>query len=125
MKEIVERYVSIWNSKDHAELDDVFVKESKYWDAMQAGDAIEVLRNSILATHKAFPDVSFQIVSIDITDNYQCFLEWQMTGTNTGEFYGAEPTGNRVQIMGLDSIRFESNRIVGFKSFYDSSLLNP
>ncbi len=56
------------------------------------------------------------------TSENQFFLEWQMTGKNTGEFFGYPPTGKRIDIKGLDSISIEANRIKEIKSFYDSSL---
>ncbi|MEM6737262.1 MAG: ester cyclase [Bacteroidota bacterium] len=122
MKEIIEKYVSIWNLNEISYLADIFDEKSKYWDSTQKGNAIKVLTSSVAATHRAFSDVSFQITSLVTTGKNQSFLEWQMTGTNTGEFFGYPPTGKRVEIKGLDSIYFESNKIIEIKSFYDSSL---
>lgn len=122
MKEIVELYVSIWNSNCIADLEEAFSKKSKYWDSTQEGGAIDLLAGSITATHQAFSDILFQIVSLNTSSENQFFLEWQMTATNTGEFFGYSPTGKRIEVQGLDSIRFESNRIIEIKSFYDSSL---
>ena len=122
MKEIVEKYVSVWNSNDISDLEDIFSEKSKYWDSTREGDAIDVLKGSIADTYKAFPNVSFEVISLGTTSENQFFLEWQMTGTNTGEFFGYPPTGKKIAIQGLDSIKFESNKIAEIKSFYDSSL---
>ncbi len=124
MIEIVGKYVSIWNSNDISSLEDVFSKNSKYWDSMQEGSAIGLLSGSIAATHEAFSDILFQIISLGATSENQFFLEWQMKGINTGEFFGYPPTGKRIEIQGLDSLTFESNKIAKIKSFYDSSLFS-
>ncbi|MEQ8473559.1 MAG: ester cyclase [Marinoscillum sp.] len=122
MKEIIEKYVSIWNSNGISDLEQVFSEKSTFWDATQVGSAIDVLTGSIAATYEAFSNVSFQIISLATTSENQFFLEWQMTGTNTGVFFGSPPTGKGIEIHGLDSIKFETNKITEIKSFYDSSL---
>ena len=124
MKEIIEKYVAVWNSNGISSLEDIFSKKSRYWDSTQEGGAIGLLTGSIAGTHKAFPNVLFQIISLSASSENQFFLEWQMTGTNTGEFFGYPPTGKRIEIQGLDSIKLESNKIAEIKSFYDSGLFN-
>lgn len=119
---IVEKYVSIWNTNGISDLEDVFSKKSIYWDTTQAGTAIDVLKNSIATTHEAFSGISFQIISVETSSDNQFFLEWQMKGTNTGDFFGYPPTGKGIEIRGLDAIKIESNKIKEIKSFYDSSL---
>ncbi|MEO1055086.1 MAG: ester cyclase [Bacteroidota bacterium] len=122
MKETIEKYVSIWNANGIHDLEEVFSEKSKYWDATQAGDAIDLLKGSITSTHDMFSDVLFQIISLSAASENQFFLEWQMTGKNTGEFFGHPPTGKSIEIQGLDSIQLESGKIADIKSFYDSSL---
>ncbi|MEM8896273.1 MAG: ester cyclase [Bacteroidota bacterium] len=122
MIEIVEKYVSIWSANGTSDLEKVFSEKSKYWDATQEGNAIELLTGSIASTHEVFSNVLFRIVSLSATDHNQCFLEWQMTGTNTGAFFGHAPTGKSIEIQGLDSIKYDSNKIIELKSYYDSSL---
>lgn len=122
MKEIVEKYVSKWNTNAIADLEDIFSVESKYWDSTQEGNAIAVLKSAFADTHEAFPDVAFQVLSLSATSEKQFFLEWKMTGTNTGAFLGLPPTGKKIEIQGLDLIKLASGKITEIKSFYDSSL---
>lgn len=124
MIKIVEKYVTIWNTRGFDGLVNILTGEARYWDAMQEGEANELLSNAIVATHDAFPDVSFEILSLSPVVQGRCFLEWKMTGTNTGSFFGYDPTGRSIEINGLDSIVFESDRIAEIKSFYESSLFN-
>ncbi len=122
MTEAVKKYVSIWNSNDISSLEDIFSEESTYWDALQEGEAIDLLSGSIASTHRTFSDVLFRIISLKTIRKNQAFLAWQMNGTNTGEFFGYPPTGKKIEIRGLDSLTFKSGRITEIKSFYDSSL---
>ena len=124
MREAIEQYVSIWNSNDVSKLEHLFRKESTYWDSLQQGDAIGLLREAIANTHEAFSDILFEIISVSEVGGRQFFLHWRMTGLNTGPFYSQPPTGKRIDIEGLDSIQCTSGAIVDIKSFYDSSLFN-
>jgi len=122
MKEQVQKYVSIWNNEGIADLKQVFKNESKYWDAMQEGNAIDVLTESIKSTHQAFSNISFEVLTLSGAGDNQMVLEWQMTGTNTGSFFGADPTGKSIAIKGLDLITLEADRISDIRSYYDSGL---
>ena len=122
MKAIVEKYVQIWNAKGIPDLGDILNETSTYWDATQEGDAIDVLAGSIAATHEGFSEINFKINALNGTSTGHFFLEWRMTGVHTGSFFGFPPTGKRIDIEGLDSIKLESNRIKEIKSYYDSSL---
>ncbi len=124
MEQVIKQYVDIWNSKAFANLRKVFGEKAKYWDALQEGNAIELLSGSMVATHEAFSDLSFQIISLDSTGKDQFFLEWKMTGINTGEFFGVAPTGKAIEITGLDTIKVQESLITKIKSFYDSSLFS-
>ena len=88
----------------------IFSKAATYKDALQGGNAIEVLSASIEETAKAFPNISFEILTIVEGSAEKNFaLEWSMKGTNTGSFFGA------------DIIKIKDEKIISIKSYYDSS----
>ncbi|MDN5204531.1 ester cyclase [Fulvivirgaceae bacterium BMA10] len=124
MVEVIKQYVLIWNEKSISDLKNVFQANARYWDALQEGNAIELLENSISTTHIAFPDVSFEIISLNYASENKIFMEWLMMGTNNGTFFGAAPTGKRIEIKGLDYFVCENGKISEIKSFYDSSLFH-
>ncbi len=124
MKQCLEQYVTIWNDKNVSNLEGVLKESSNYWDAAQHGGALEIIHNSILATHEAFPDIFFKIIKLNSASNNEFYLEWLMTGTNTGSFFGAAPTGKKIEIRGLDYIVCESDKISSIQSFYDSALFS-
>jgi len=123
MIETIKKYVEIWNTQQTKKLQTVFSQRALYKDALQGGNAIAVLENSIKEIAIAFPDILFEICSIIINDDKNCYvLEWVMKGTNTGSFFGAKPTNKVIEILGADIIHFEIDKVVSIKSFYDSSL---
>lgn len=61
---------------------------------------------------KGFPDA---VHSIDILENIgedRAVVYWTFTGTNTGEFFGAPASGNKVEINGVDIFRVENGKFV-------------
>jgi len=122
MINLIHQYVQIWNSKEIDKLATIFSKAAIYKDILQNGNSIEILSASINETHKAFPNISFEIISIiEDKEGEDLLLEWSMKGTNTGSFFGAEPTSKDIEIFGADVIKIKDKKIISIKSYYDSS----
>ncbi|MBL1278430.1 MAG: ester cyclase [Ectothiorhodospiraceae bacterium] len=121
MTKLIQQYVQIWNTKNTENLPIIFSKSALYKDALQDGNAIGVLSASIKETARAFPNVSFEIITLvkDSTDSFIAF-EWSMKGTNTGSFFGAEPTNKQIEILGADIIQIKDEKIISIRSYYDS-----
>ncbi len=82
------------------------------------------MSGAVTGTFESFPDVKFEITQLTVNTGDQLFLEWKMTGTNTGQFYGNPPTGCSIEIKGLDVISVEGNKIREIRSFYNTGLFN-
>jgi len=122
MVNLVQQYVQIWNSQEIEKLPTIFSKTATYEDALQGGNAIEVLSVSLKETASAFPNISFETLTvIEGSTNNTFVLEWSMKGTNTGAFFGAEPTNKEIEISGADIIKVNDEKIISIKSYYDSS----
>ncbi len=122
MNNLIHKYVEVWNTQQVERLSNIFSQIATYKDFLQEGNAINVLSTSIKETAQAFPDVSFEILTLikGSTDNL-LVLEWLMGGTNKGPFFGTEPTHKKVQIFGVDIIQVKDERISAIRSFYDSN----
>jgi steroid delta-isomerase-like uncharacterized protein len=59
----------------------------------------------------AFPDLALSIRSM-VAEDDRVAVHWTATGTMLGAFMGAEPTGARVQLEGIDMFRVVDGRIV-------------
>ncbi|WP_394835751.1 ester cyclase [Pendulispora rubella] len=66
----------------------------------------EGLKPIVAAIRKGFPDLHYRIEDMIVTED-RVVLRTIVTGTNTGELFGAPPTGQRVQVnqMNIEHIR--------------------
>lgn len=58
--------------------------------------------------HSAFPDFNVVIDSYIIQDG-KTYVNWTVTGTNTGEFMGNAPTGKAIETHGMSVWTFDAN----------------
>ncbi|MCB1108980.1 MAG: ester cyclase [Chlamydiia bacterium] len=63
------------------------------------------------AMHKAFPDLSLQIIEL-IAEKNRVFAYVAYSGTQKGPFLGIEPTGKPIQIRQFAIFSIQNNRIV-------------
>jgi len=59
----------------------------------------------------AFPDANIEPAHMVADDEHVC-IAYTLTGTHQGEFHGVEPTGNRIEVRGVQIGRFEDAKIV-------------
>ena len=100
--EWVQRYLDAWNSHDGARVAAFMVEDVAYEDL--AGGATYQGRDEVAAyvaaTHAWSSDYRFVTVTVQSSgDRYA--VEWEMLGTNTGDFGGIPPTGKPYRIRGV------------------------
>jgi steroid delta-isomerase-like uncharacterized protein len=119
--EVFQCYTDAWNRHDADGIVATFAGGGIYTDPATAGPlagaAIAAYAQSLWG---AFPDLSFETLSL--THNDQGFLsaEWLMKGTNTGEIMGLPPTGRSIALAGADFARIEDGKIVSLQGYFDS-----
>jgi steroid delta-isomerase-like uncharacterized protein len=69
------------------------------------------LKEMMTNMHSAFPDMKFTINKV-IADSNTVWAQFTMTGTNSGAFMGMPATGKKVNVDGVDIIRFENGKAV-------------
>jgi steroid delta-isomerase-like uncharacterized protein len=84
------------------------------------GDA-EVM-NYYLTTRTAFPDQRHDNVRYHITED-AVIVEFDLLGTNLGEFYGFPPTGRSFRVPIIAVFFFEADRIVNERIYFDTASL--
>jgi steroid delta-isomerase-like uncharacterized protein len=76
-----------------------------------------------VAGHRTgMPDLRFSITNMIIEGDLMAF-QWEMTGTNTGPYMGRPPSGNSIQIVGMNMERHENRQIVEHWSYPDKLTL--
>jgi steroid delta-isomerase-like uncharacterized protein len=73
-------------------------------------------------TRTAFPDQRHENARFHVTDEV-VIVEFDLLGTNLGEFYGMPPTGKAFRVPIIAVFFFEGDRIVNERIYFDSASL--
>jgi steroid delta-isomerase-like uncharacterized protein len=104
-------FSDVW-SKGKVELIPALFSE-RYVGHFPGGDTVygrEALASAVMAHRRAFPDWTEDVERV-IIDREWLTVRFTSRGTNTGEFLGKAPTGNRVEISEVVIFRLEDGQI--------------
>jgi steroid delta-isomerase-like uncharacterized protein len=77
------------------------------------------LRDFFASMFAAMPDARTTVTRL-IAGEQSCAVEWRLEGTFDGAPYmGLEPTGNHVEIRGLDLLELEEGELVSNTAYFD------
>lgn len=71
----------------------------------------EGLKQLLTMFRSAFPDLRATVEQV-IAEGDTVAARFTMSGTHQGEFFGIPPTGKRMEITGIDVVRFENGKMV-------------
>ena len=74
-------------------------------------------------TRTAFPDQRHDGVVFHVADDDTVVAEFELLGTNTGEFYGLPPTGKAFRVPIVAIFSFEGEKIVSERIWFDAASL--
>jgi steroid delta-isomerase-like uncharacterized protein len=81
----------------------------------------------VLAYHQgqrvAFPDQRHDNVRIHVAEDDTIITEFDLLGTNTGEFYGQPPTGKSFRVPVVAVFLFDNERIANERVYLDGASL--
>lgn len=68
----------------------------------------------------AVPDLQFEVETVHDVDEHTAIGQWRLVGTfSGGPFQRIEPTGKRVELRGIDVMRFEGDLLRRNEVYYD------
>lgn len=113
-EEIITRYFNdVWNNGNIDLLDEIMSEEY-----INHNPGIESpiqgpkgLKPIIIAIRKGFPDLNYSIKKILVKENFVA-VQVIMTGTHTGNFFGIEPTGKKVEVSQMQFERIKDGKMV-------------
>ena len=88
----------------------------------QVFDGDEEVMGYYRMTRTAFPDQRHDNVRHHVTDD-TVIVEFDLLGTNLGEFYGLPPTGKSFRVPIIAVFFFDGDRIVNERVYFDSASL--
>ena len=84
-----------------------------------AEQVVEYHRNQ----RTAFPDQRHEHVRMHVADDDTIISEFDLLGTNTGEFMGLPPTGRAFRVAVIAVFTFDGDRITNERVYLDSASL--
>ena len=116
---VIREYHEIWSNGKIEELDKIVAPNFQgHFIGGFEYDGIDVAKNSVLETKKAFPDWKEEIVDIIVQED-KVVTRYHSTGTQLGSWDGIDSTGNKVDIYEASIYRLENGKIVEQWGFWD------
>lgn len=109
---VAEQYLDVWNSKD-VSLFDQFAHPDvvHHWGQGADTNGTAALEASTEAFITAFPDMVMTFDQIVAEDDL-VVIRWTLNGTQTGPFFGIEPTGMDATWGGINIYRISCGKVV-------------
>lgn len=118
--EVAYHYFAAWNQRDPLAVVATFAEGGMYRDPTVpqgvSGPALAAYTGGLFA---AFPDLSFEVVSIAEVDDHTVVAQWMMRGTNSGPLQGGPPTGGTVALPGADFISVADGKVLSVQGYFD------
>lgn len=121
-KAVVRRFVEeVINAGDLDAADELIAPDHVNHDptAPETSPGPEGIKQLIGMYRKAFPDIHFHIEEM-ISEGDTVAHRWTFTGTHEGALMGVEPTGRRVEVMGVEMNRVENGKITASHTVSDA-----
>jgi steroid delta-isomerase-like uncharacterized protein len=120
-----ERYTDAWNDHDPDAVVAQFASDGTYVDpSLDDPLSRAQVTDFVAETVAAFPDVRFterQVTTAESSENLVLTAEWTMTGTHEGSFQGLPPTGETIEIEGVDIVTITDEGITSINGYFDQS----
>lgn len=95
------------NNKDYSFLKSCATNDfSRQLNGIQVASNLNEIEAHLMVYSIAFPNLNIKITEQSLHKN-QVFIQWQLTGTNTGIYAEAMPTGKKVNINGSSTLVFD------------------
>ena len=108
-KTVIRRYIETWNRGDLDAVVGFWARNLVHHTRMGAHNYDET-RRIVGAIMHSFPDMCFEIKDI-IAEKDKVVTRLLWSGTHTGEYMGAPPTGRRISCALIGIARLEDGRI--------------
>jgi steroid delta-isomerase-like uncharacterized protein len=100
---IVRRlYEEVWNKRRFEALDELLSPSHAIHDNLSSRSSVgpEAYKAQVAIFLKAFPDLRFTIEDI-VGENEKIVIDWTISGTHQGEFWGVRPTNKKLSLEGV------------------------
>ncbi len=123
--EATQAYFDAWNRHDADAVLGCFGADGTYEDPA-AGEVLsgKSIGGYVRGLFSAFPDLAFEIKSLQASDDGLVASQWLLSGTNSGSYAGLPPTGNAVHLRGASFIEVADGKLRSVKAHFDARTIS-
>ena len=122
-KEVARRYMEeAFNKGNLAVVPEVVAPEYVQHTVFGEMKGTEGLKESVIAIHKAFPDINYTIDGM-VAEGDMVAFQMRAQGTFKGELLGMSPTGKQLKYNEAVFMRLSGGKVVEGWSYWDSSTM--
>jgi predicted ester cyclase len=113
-EERIRRLVDgVWNRTDPSVADELVHEDYTLPAEDLPGDFTgpNLYRGLAEETHEAFDDLTFEIEQV-LVDGDEVAVRWTMSGIHSGPLFGVAPSGEEVEVQGIEIDRFADGQLV-------------
>lgn len=122
-EEIVSEFVERCFDDDYGELVDEFVADDFVGYAAGAPEPIhgrEGMRETLEMFRSGFAGLSSEVADVCADGGDTVAVRWVLRGTHEGEFMGVAPSGNDIEVDGMEFNRLSDGKIVETHIVWDT-----
>ncbi len=126
LTDALDRYFDAWNAGDGTAVVAALTPGGTYEDPTTGGPLEgEALAASVAGVAAGFPDLSFEIMSVQPTSDTSAVAQWVMHGTNTGPMPGGPATGGTIALPGVDLFEYDAgtDRLAKVTGYFDTATM--
>ncbi|MBX0294289.1 ester cyclase [Haloarcula nitratireducens] len=121
VERLMRDYQELWNEKQYGKIPEVTaesitVHDPGHPEVVTGRDGLEAYLREL---HEGFPDFHVTIEEM-LTSGDIVMAKWTVTGTHEGQFGEFPPTGNAMELEGMDKVLLEDGKILEHRAHYDT-----
>ncbi len=93
-------FEEVVNRGNMSAADTIFASEVQFHYPLGVLSGADAVKEYLAAVRTAFPDIHFTVADLVAEGNHVA-ARWTLAGSQTGEFRGKAPTGQRVSVPGI------------------------
>ena len=122
IKQLVRRDPEeIWTEGNVEAIEELFASDFVLHDPTSPGEiqGREAYRETVETFREAFPDAEYTVEDV-LAEGETAALRYTARATHQGTFMGLEPTGEQVEVSGMEMYRVQDGEIVEMWTSYDA-----
>jgi steroid delta-isomerase-like uncharacterized protein len=126
ISQALDRYFDAWNAHNPDAVVAAMASDGTYEDPTTGGPLSgEAFADNVRSLMVGFPDVRFELISVDALDDTRAAAQWLMKGTNSGPMPAGPATNQTIALPGCDFIDYDpaEDRLSKVVGYFDTATM--